>query len=192
MITFYWIGIIILSSLGVLAIISALRLPRLRGDQAIALASRSLRQIKRLIILVVGVTVVIVGIIMLVAPGPGLVVIPIGLGVLATEFVWAKRLLQNYKRYAQQFAARAEAHEFSRPRPALAIVVVLATLACIAAAYWLREWPIRNIMAIGGGALGLETAWCVLMIQRHRKRATAPHPPVPPPTSVTQGSHDVA
>lgn len=45
--------------------------------------------------LVAGVTVVLLGFVMLVLPGPGLVTILIGLAVLASEFVWARRLLKR-------------------------------------------------------------------------------------------------
>ena len=57
----------------------------------------ALRQVWRLIILVVGVTVVAVGVAMIVLPGPAFVVIPAGLGILATEFMWARRLLDRVK-----------------------------------------------------------------------------------------------
>jgi uncharacterized protein (TIGR02611 family) len=43
----------------------------------------------------VGFIVVLVGVAMLVLPGPGLVVIAIGLGILALEFAWAERLLER-------------------------------------------------------------------------------------------------
>jgi hypothetical protein len=55
------------------------------------------KHVKRLIVLVIGGTVVLAGIVMLVIPGPGLVVIPIGLGILAIEFAWARRLLRKFK-----------------------------------------------------------------------------------------------
>jgi tellurite resistance protein TerC len=57
----------------------------------------TLRQIKRIIVSVVGGTVLIIGIALLVLPGPAFLVIPLGLGILATEFVWAQRLLRNIK-----------------------------------------------------------------------------------------------
>lgn len=53
--------------------------------------------IKRVVILLVGTSVVIVGIIMIVTPGPAIVVIPAGLAILATEFVWARMLLKYFK-----------------------------------------------------------------------------------------------
>ncbi len=58
----------------------------------------ALRQVWRLIILVVGVTVVAVGVAMLVLPGPAIIVIPAGLAILATEFLWARRLLDRVRK----------------------------------------------------------------------------------------------
>lgn len=51
----------------------------------------------RMIVLVVGVTVVAIGVAMLVLPGPAFVVIPLGLGILAAEFRWARRLIDRLK-----------------------------------------------------------------------------------------------
>lgn len=53
--------------------------------------------LKRIIILTVGVSVLIIGIIMIVTPGPAIVVIPAGLAILATEFVWARIILKKFK-----------------------------------------------------------------------------------------------
>jgi uncharacterized protein (TIGR02611 family) len=44
---------------------------------------------------VFGFLVVLAGLAMLVLPGPGLIVIAIGLGILALEFAWAERLLER-------------------------------------------------------------------------------------------------
>jgi tellurite resistance protein TerC len=60
----------------------------------------TLKQIKRLLVLIIGGTVTIIGVIMLVTPGPAVVVIPIGLGILAIEFVWARNLLTKFKEKA--------------------------------------------------------------------------------------------
>lgn len=56
-----------------------------------------IRQLRRLIITVVGVTVLLIGVAMIVLPGPAVVVIPLGLSILALEFAWAKRLLDRVK-----------------------------------------------------------------------------------------------
>jgi Flp pilus assembly protein TadB len=61
------------------------------------LLASGLKQVRRLIVLVIGGTVLLAGIVMLVVPGPGLIVIPLGLGILAIEFAWAGRLLRKFK-----------------------------------------------------------------------------------------------
>ena len=56
-----------------------------------------MKHIKRGIVAVIGVTVLAIGVAMIVLPGPAIVVIPLGLGILATEFVWARSLLNKTK-----------------------------------------------------------------------------------------------
>jgi tellurite resistance protein TerC len=58
----------------------------------------TLKQAKRVIVVVVGFTVLVIGIALIVLPGPATLVIPLGLGILATEFVWARRLLVRFQR----------------------------------------------------------------------------------------------
>lgn len=58
----------------------------------------TLKQAKRFVVIVVGFTVLIIGIALIVLPGPATVVIPLGLAILATEFVWARRLLVRFQR----------------------------------------------------------------------------------------------
>ncbi len=57
---------------------------------------------RRIGIAVVGGFLVVAGIALLVLPGPGWLIIFLGLGILATEFVWAERLLNKAKEKAQQ------------------------------------------------------------------------------------------
>ncbi|WP_083330791.1 PGPGW domain-containing protein [Halofilum ochraceum] len=70
------------------------------------LARGSYRIARRLVIATVGTTVVLVGAVMFFTPGPAVVVIPLGLAILALEFVWARRLLRLFRVRARQ-AARA-------------------------------------------------------------------------------------
>lgn len=58
---------------------------------------KTLQQIKRLIVIVAGFTMLAAGIAMIALPGPAFVFIPAGLAILATEFLWAKKLLQKVK-----------------------------------------------------------------------------------------------
>lgn len=58
---------------------------------------------KQVIVFIIGSIVVLVGIAGIVLPLiPAVVVIPAGLAILATEFIWARRLLKELKRRAQQ------------------------------------------------------------------------------------------
>ena len=60
-----------------------------------------LRHTKRLIVFVTGSTVLLFGIVLVFIPGPAIIVIPIGLAILATEFVWARALLKHVKEKAK-------------------------------------------------------------------------------------------
>jgi uncharacterized protein (TIGR02611 family) len=59
---------------------------------------RTVEQVRRVFRIVGGFTLLLIGIVMLVTPGPGWVVIFLGLGLLAAEFVWARRLMDRIKR----------------------------------------------------------------------------------------------
>jgi len=60
--------------------------------------------VKYVVTIVIGLTVVLIGVAMIVLPGPALIVIPLGLAILATELVWARRLLKRVKKSGQSLA----------------------------------------------------------------------------------------
>lgn len=60
-------------------------------------AITTLKQAKRVIKLVIGFTVLLIGGAMLLLPGPGVLIIVLGLALLGTEFVWAKNLMKRFK-----------------------------------------------------------------------------------------------
>ncbi|TMK14708.1 MAG: TIGR02611 family protein [Actinobacteria bacterium] len=60
---------------------------------------------KRVAVTIAGFAVLLAGIALLVLPGPGWLLIFIGLTILATEYVWAQRLLNAAKRKAEQAKA---------------------------------------------------------------------------------------
>lgn len=62
----------------------------------------NLKQVKRIVVAVIGFTILAIGILLIVFPGPAFIVIPIGLSILATEFVWAKKLLEKVKKRIQK------------------------------------------------------------------------------------------
>ena len=70
---------------------------------------------KRIAITVVGVSILAVGIVMIVAPGPALILIPVGLAILGLEFAWAKIWLERLRasissRNMKNHGERAESH----------------------------------------------------------------------------------
>jgi uncharacterized protein (TIGR02611 family) len=58
---------------------------------------KTIGQAKKLIVAVVGFTVLLIGLALLFLPGPGIPLILIGIAILATEFVWAGSLLEKVK-----------------------------------------------------------------------------------------------
>lgn len=59
------------------------------------------REGKRVIVGTIGFAVVAVGVALLVLPGPGILVIIAGLAILATQFLWARRLEEKAKEKAK-------------------------------------------------------------------------------------------
>jgi uncharacterized protein (TIGR02611 family) len=69
----------------------------LEKEEATNMFLRSLQQTKRFLKILFGFTMLVLGIVMLITPGPGWLVIVLALGVLAAEFVWARQLLDHMK-----------------------------------------------------------------------------------------------
>lgn len=65
---------------------------------------KTLKQLKRIIIGIAGFTVLVVGIVMIALPGPAFIIIPAGLAILATEFIWAQRILNFIKEKTRKLA----------------------------------------------------------------------------------------
>lgn len=71
-------------------------------DQVRAVVRFILRSGKRIAVSVVGFVLLAGGLVMMVTPGPGILVIIAGLAVLATEYAWARRTLERTKEKAKQ------------------------------------------------------------------------------------------
>lgn len=70
---------------------------------------------RRIAVIVVGSTVLLLGIVMIVTPGPALIVIPVGLAILSIEFAWARFWLRRVRKSISEMnsnsrAARAANH----------------------------------------------------------------------------------
>jgi Putative transmembrane protein (PGPGW) len=68
---------------------------------------------RKLIVGVIGITILLLGVAMIVLPGPAFIVIPAGLGILATEFAWARRLVLR----ARGMIAKARGGESGKAHP---------------------------------------------------------------------------
>jgi uncharacterized protein (TIGR02611 family) len=66
----------------------------------------NIKVVRRVIVSVIGATVVLIGIALLVLPGPAFVVIPLGLAILATEYAWARLWLRKVRRFASDVVFR--------------------------------------------------------------------------------------
>jgi tellurite resistance protein TerC len=54
-----------------------------------------MKHVKRIVLMVLGGTVLAIGVALIVLPGPAFMVIPAGLAILAIEFAWARRWLDK-------------------------------------------------------------------------------------------------
>lgn len=88
------------------------------GTGSIALTAW--RKARRLVVCVVGGTLLLLGIALLVLPGPAFIVIPAGLAILALEFRWARRWLRKARSILLQSRDEdADTHPQSRPTQTL-------------------------------------------------------------------------
>jgi len=63
---------------------------------------RSIEQVRRFFKILAGFTLLVLGLLMVFTPGPGWLVIFLGLTLLAAEFVWARRLMDRMKQKGSQ------------------------------------------------------------------------------------------
>ena len=61
---------------------------------------------KRIAVTIIGFGLIALGLVLLVVPGPGLLIVAAGLAVLATEYTWARRALEETKRRARGAVGR--------------------------------------------------------------------------------------
>ena len=67
------------------------------ADEMESLAVSTYRQARRAVILLLGSSVLLIGVAMVVLPGPAILVVPVGLAILGTEFAWARRWLTQLR-----------------------------------------------------------------------------------------------
>lgn len=110
------------------------RFARLRAFRAWVRGLPGGRLLWRIAVTLVGAAVIAVGIVLLPLPGPGWLIIFAGLGILASEYTWARRLLAFVRRQVTRWS------HWLAGQPLwvrlLAGLFSLALLAAIAVAAW--------------------------------------------------------
>jgi uncharacterized protein (TIGR02611 family) len=89
------------------------------------------RLVWRIIIGFIGGLITVLGAIALVGPGPGFLIVLAGLGILATEFAWAARVMAHTRTYAQKAADKTGMPKWAQ----YALVAVFAVLSILVILY---------------------------------------------------------
>jgi tellurite resistance protein TerC len=137
------------------------------GQNAERLATTTLAQARKVIAFVIGGTIVIIGLVMVPGPGPGLLVLPVGLTILAMEFVWARKLLTRFNERARV----AGTAMVRTPRPwlipfVIAGVVTFVTLGVIYGPRIHKQvTPLTFVLGSVPLVVGA-TVWCVVTWRR--------------------------
>ncbi len=113
------------------------------------------RNARRLMILILGLAVVLAGGAMLVLPGPGVIVIILGLVILATEFAWAERVLDRTTSTAAGAASKFSSN--GKGRAALAFSGVAMIVGGIVGSVLFPGLLVVGISVALAGVIGLAT-----------------------------------
>jgi len=70
--------------------------------------TENIEVVRRVIVSVIGATILVIGVALLILPGPAFIVIPVGLAILASEYAWARRWLRKVRRMASDVVSGRE------------------------------------------------------------------------------------
>lgn len=126
------------------------------------------RNVKRIAVFLVGLAVIVAGAAMLVLPGPGIIVLIAGLAILATEFVWAERVLDRATAEASRAASGVTATRNGR------LVLVLSGLALMMLGTALVAFVQRPIVGVGFLLAGASSLAALLPAVQTRLARTQP------------------
>lgn len=115
-------GLLLSASAGLFGTFWAVRAALRRGTHR-AVAEALTKNTRRLAVLIAGTGLILIGIVISPLPGPGLSILgPLGLAVMASEFVWAKRLVALVEKNTAGF--RGVADDLARRSSRMLVVVV--------------------------------------------------------------------
>ena len=129
------------------------------------------RLLRRIAVTVVGTVILAVGVVLLVAPGPGLVVIALALAVFAIEYQWARRHLATVQAHARSAALKAAA---SRVATASAVLFGVGAVGLGVVLMFTDLLPLSSVgtgvsIAIGGLTVLGTIAYSVRELRRTEK-----------------------
>jgi uncharacterized protein (TIGR02611 family) len=139
---------------------------------------------RRMLVLLVGCSVLGAGVAMLALPGPGLLVIIVGLAILATEFAWAERMLDRAAGSAHAASTKVSSSRRSR-------LMLLASASALmvgggAVMALSSTWRMVGLSLLVAGSIGLATQHpAVERWLAARSRTASPATPVAPVAPVT-------
>lgn len=149
----FWLELTLLAALACLLLYgifdTRFKLARRKGAEAVALLRRNAR---RLWVLIAGTTIIVIGVVISPLPGPGLSLLgPLGLAILASEFVWARKLALQIKERSGPLREATQRVADATPRWAVIPVCVAYWSATIPIAIWtpvpsLVLWPAASIL----------------------------------------------
>jgi len=129
------------------------------------------RLLRRIAVTVVGTVILVVGVVLLVAPGPGLVVIALALAVFAIEYRWARRHLATVQERARSAALKTAA---SRVATACAVLFGIAAIGLGVVLIFTDLLPLSGAgtgvgVAFGGLTVLVTVAYSVRELRRAEK-----------------------
>jgi uncharacterized protein (TIGR02611 family) len=129
------------------------------------------RLLRRIAVTVVGTVILAVGVVLLVAPGPGLLVILLALIVFAVEYEWARRHLAAVRARARSAADKAAA---SRVATASAILFGIGAIGLGGVLIFTDVLPLSGVgtgasVALGGLTVLATTVYSVREMRRAEK-----------------------
>ncbi len=143
---------------------------------------------KRLLVICAGFTLCGAGLIMLVLPGPGILIIFIGLLVLSTEYAWAERALERTRTRAADATSRIHTTRTARIGVAMSATALISGGAVVALMLDGHRYIGISLLIAGVGALAILIPATQRLIDRPRPSAfgepiaDASNSPLPPAT----------
>lgn len=133
------------------------------------------RLLRRIAVTVVGTVILAVGVVLLVAPGPGILVILLAVAVFAVEYQWAKRHLVAARALAQSAAEKTAA---SRIATATAVLFGIGAIGLGGVLVFTDVLPLSGAgtgagVALGGVTVLVTTAYGIREVRRAERAAAA-------------------